>query len=774
MKNPLNRRFLRELKEELGKYIVIFTLLLLSIGFTSGFLVADGSMVTAYEQSFEKYQVEYGNFRSEKKLNRSQRETIEEAGVTLYDNTYTQKKMENGAALRIFQNRTQVNLVCLMEGDFPEAADEIAIDRMHAVNNGLSVGDTLTSADGSRTWTITGLVALPDYSALFENNSDAMFDAVQFGTAIASAEGFAEFDQDELVWSYSWLYSDPPADEAQEQDMAEDLMKVINGACGLESYIPRYANQAIQYTGNDMGQDKGMMIVLLYIMIGIMAFVFAITIRNTIRKEANVIGTMRAMGYTRGELVRHYMTMPLLVTAAGALLGNILGYTFFKDVCVDMYYGSYSLPTYVTIWNAEAFLLTTVVPLILMAAITWIMLRRMLSLSPLKFIRRDLSRRRQKRVFPLPAALRFFSRFRLRVIFQNLGSYAVLFFGIFFANLMLMFGMALPAILDNYQAEIGENVLANYQYILQVPYDALDEKHKLSSLMAMLEFEMEVQTDNADAESFTAYTLKYTDNPYQQEDITLYGVQEDSRYITADMGEGAVYVSSAFADKYSLSEGDIITLKEPYEDDTYTFTVTGIYDYAGGLTVFMGQAELNQVLGLAEEYFSGYLSDTPITDIDSACIGTVIDLDALTKISRQLDVSMGEMMGMVDGFSIVIYLVLMYLLTKMIIEKNAQSISMCKILGYSNREISGLYLHSTTLVVMIILVVSLPLSLQALLGFYRMMFLYSMSGWLPVNIPAAIYGEMILMGIASYGAVALLEYRKLRRVSMEEALKNVE
>ena len=48
-------------------------------------------------------------------------------------------------------------------------------------------------------------------------------------------------------------------------------------------------------------------------------------------------------------------------------------------------------------------------------------------------------------------ALRFFLRFRLRVIFQNLGSYVVLFVGILFANLLLMFGLLFPSALTHYQ-----------------------------------------------------------------------------------------------------------------------------------------------------------------------------------------------------------------------------------------------------------------------------------------------------------------------------------
>ena len=49
-------------------------------------------------------------------------------------------------------------------------------------------------------------------------------------------------------------------------------------------------------------------------------------------------------------------------------------------------------------------------------------------------------------------------------------------------------------------------------------------------------------------------------------------------------------------------------------------------------------------------------------------------------------------MGLVNGFAIAIYMILIYLLSKIIIEKNAQSISMTKILGYTNGEISRLYI----------------------------------------------------------------------------------
>ena len=68
MKNPLRKRLLRELQQEMGKYLVVFILMVATIGFVSGFLVADGSMLTAYDNSFEKYNIEDGNFATEKKV----------------------------------------------------------------------------------------------------------------------------------------------------------------------------------------------------------------------------------------------------------------------------------------------------------------------------------------------------------------------------------------------------------------------------------------------------------------------------------------------------------------------------------------------------------------------------------------------------------------------------------------------------------------------------------------------------------------------------------
>lgn len=760
MRNPLNKRFLRELKGELAKYIVIFVFMTAVIGLISGFLIADGSMYDTYNKSFEKYNIEDGNFELYSKAEESVIDKLEKENVTIYENFYKEENVvrhnnikndeDSQSTLRFYVNREEVDKVDLMEGSLPEDINEIAIDRMYAVNNDIKVQDTLTV--GSRILKVTGLVALSDYSSLFSDNSDTMFDSLKFGVGVVSQKCFDAYDDTHIHYVYSWLYDNKPEDDKEAKLMADDFVKTISANAILVNYIPQYINQAIHFTGDDIGSDRSMMIVLLYVLIVIMAFVFAVTTNNTIVKEANVIGTLRASGYTRGELLRHYILLPIIVTIFGALVGNILGYTVFKDIFVATYYGSYSLPTYHTLWNADAFLLTTVVPVIIMLVINIVIIGCRLKLSPLKFLRRDLSGKQKKKAMRLPA-FRFFNRFRLRIIIQNMPNYITLFIGILFANVLLLFGIMLGPMLTHYQNEITDKLIAKHQYVLKALVDV---------------------DDNA-AEKYCVKTLATIEGRLKSEDVLVYGVKDNSIYAdinTASLKDNEVYITNGYADKFRIKKGDKITLKEKYDDNEYEFTVKDMYDYPSSFAIFMSDAAFKNVFDKSEDYYSGYFSDN-ILDINEKYVATQITLDDLTKVSRQLDRSMGETFNLVKIFAVVLFAVLMFLLTKLIVEKNTTSISMVKILGYSNREISRLYVTSTTIVVVLSVALSIGLSVVIMNYLFRV-FMEEMSGWISCYYAPHIFPVMFILNITVYAVISFFMMAKIKKIPMDEALKTVE
>ena len=760
MGNPLNKLFLRELKGELAKYIVIFVFMTAVIGLISGFLIADGSMYDTYNKSFEKYNIEDGNFELYSKADESVIDKLEKENVTIYENFYKEETVvrhnnikndeDSQSTLRFYVNREEVDKVDLMEGSLPEDINEIAIDRMYAENNDIKVQDTLTV--GSRILKVTGLVALSDYSSLFSDNSDTMFDSLKFGVGVVSQKCFDAYDDTHIHYVYSWLYDNKPEDDKEAKLMADDFVKTISANAILVNYIPQYINQAIHFTGDDIGSDRSMMIVLLYVLIVIMAFVFAVTTNNTIVKEANVIGTLRASGYTRGELLRHYILLPIIVTIFGALVGNILGYTVFKDIFVATYYGSYSFPTYHTLWNADAFLLTTVVPVIIMLVINIVIIGCRLKLSPLKFLRRDLSGKQKKKAMRLPA-FGFFNRFRLRIIIQNMPNYITLFIGILFANVLLLFGIMLGPMLTHYQNEITDKLIAKHQYVLKTLVDV---------------------DDNA-AEKYCVKTLATIEGRLKSEDVLVYGVKDNSIYAdinTASLKDNEVYITNGYADKFRIKKGDKITLKEKYDDNEYEFTVKDMYDYPSSFAIFMSDAAFKNVFDKSEDYYSGYFSDN-ILDIDEKYVATQITLDDLTKVSRQLDRSMGETFNLVKIFAVVLFAVLMFLLTKLIVEKNTTSISMVKILGYSNREISRLYVTSTTIVVVLSVALSIGLSVIIMNYLFRV-FMEEMSGWISCYYAPHIFPVMFILNIRVYAVISFFMMAKIKKIPMDEALKTVE
>ncbi len=773
MKNPLNKRLLRELRTEFGKYAVIFLFMVMTIGLESGDLVASDSMIATCNQRYEKYHVENGHFHLKQKMKDKAIDKIEKEDVTVYPDFYVERsykgKDKKEKTLRIYESRDKVNQLCIMDGSLPEKDNEIVIDRMFADNNKTKTGDIL-SIDG-KDYTVSGLVSFSDYTTMFQNNSDMMFDSVNFGVAMGTKSEFESLSDRNITYNYAWTYNaGDPADDIEEKKWSDDLLEtvvdaagegggatalgsmlgVLNMDNGIDDYVPRYTNQAMNFAGDDLGSDRGSMLAFLYILIAVLAFIFGVTISHTITKEATVIGTLRASGYTRGELFRHYISMPIIVTLIAALVGNVLGYTYMKGVIANLYYSSYSLPKYETLWNQQAFVLTTVIPILLMLLVTGATLARKLKLSPLQFIRRDLTKSKRKKAVKLPH-FKFFNRFRLRIILQNISSYLTLIFGVFVASTILLFGMMFVPLLNNVSNISREHMVAKYQYMLKG----------------------DARTSNKDAEKFAVCTMNTYMDGYNQEAATVYGIFDDSRYIKDKLPEKGAVISSGMAEKYKLKDGDDFLLKEQYEDKLIKLQVRGILDSPTTIGVYLSHSYYEDVFDVDKDYYCAYFSDSKITDISDNKIFNCITEKDMTKMADQLKVSMGDMFTIVEAFAVVMFILVVYLLTKIILERNSTSISMVKILGYEDREIGQLYLVATSWVVLLAVLISFALVTE-LIQLIFVAFMKGYSGWIPFGIATETYVQCFILAIVSYLVVAAMQMHRIKKVPMDEALKNVE
>lgn len=805
IKNPLIKRIPKELAGDWKKYLVVFLFLVLTIGFVSGMYVANESMLTAADEGITRYKQEDGHFELKEKADSSLIEAIEsgekadipglaeentadgdnddseengksnddldnskKTSVTVYENFFRNEDEDNDndgksdGTIRVYAKTDDINLACLLDGDFPQNENEIAVDRMHADNAGMKVGDKISVS--GKEFKITGLIAYVNYSTLHEKKTDLIFDAIKFDVAMVTQEGFDRLDKS-IHYSYAWKYDHAPADDIEEKEQSDSFMEamvtqVMLAGNDMEDYTPKYGNPAINFATDDMGSDKAMGGMLLDILVVIIAFIFAVTISNTIANESSAIGTLRALGYTKGELVCHYLSMPVIVTLLAAIVGNILGYTVFKNVVVSMYYNSYSLPVYKTIWNPDAFLKTTVLPVIIMLVVNLIVIVRMMQHTPLQFLRHDMKKNKSKKAMRLPR-WNFMSRFRLRIMFQNKANYMILFVGILFIMEMLAMAVGMPDTLDYYKSNTDGMMFAKYQYVLK---SYVDEEGNI------------VSTGNKDAEKFDMTSLLKKSDALDEE-VSIYGIADNSSYVKINdfdsLKKNEVYISDSFSQKYGLNEGDEVKLDAQYEKKTYTFKVKGIYDKSQSIAVFMPIDKFADIFDLKDDQFSGFLSDTKIKDIDENNIATTITIHDITKMADQLDHSMGSYMSYFQVLCILLAAVMIYLLTKLIIEKNETAISMTKILGYENKEIASLYLVSTSIVVVLADLLSVVIGTLVMKVAWKMM-LFSYSGWFAFKVKPLGYVKMFAFVLIGYLIVMVFDFKRIKKIPMDQALKNVE
>ncbi len=674
------------------------------------------------------------------------------------------------ATVRIYKSDSVIDMASFNAGRAPQSDTEIAIDRMHASNVGVKIGDSISV--GGKKFEVVGLLSYVNYLTLHESNTDLMFDAFGFDVAMVTPGAFDKLSA-RVHYNYAFKYDEVPQDKIEQADHSESFLKALITQTlvhdnEIKDYLPEYLRQATNFAPSDIEGDSAGTAILCYILIGVIAFIFAVTISNTIDKEASVIGTLRASGYSKRELIVHYMTMPLIVTLIGAAIGNVLGYTVFKDVAVNLYYESYSLPKCSPVWSSSALVKTTIIPLILMFLINLFVIVRKLQLSPLRFLRHDLSRTKRTKARRLPR-WSFMKRFRLRILFQNMPNYAILIFGVIFIELMMCFAFGLPDSLSHYADAASGMMFADYQYMLMGSED---------------EDGNTIETSEPTAEKFGAATLKYSKKRSSirsgmgsggDESVTVYGIADGSSYITlGDVSDrNSVYISSAFRDKFGLREGDTVKLHAEYENKSYEFKVAGTVDYQGGIAAFMGIESFNNVFEKDDDEFSGYFSRNEITDIDEQDIATVITAEDITKVTVQLTHSLG---GIVDIFKyalVVLAAALIYLLAKIIIERNEQSISMAKILGFKNGEIGSLYILPTAIVVTLCSIVGFVAGYYLMLWIFKI-FMMQMDGYFTFFLKPVSAVLSVLYLLIGYMFVSVIDYIRIKHIPLDVALKDVE
>ena len=781
----LYKRVFRDLKSHFLRNIALFILLTIMISVTSGFLIVSKSTAAKNNQLMTSGKVEDGQVYLAAPMSESIERSISKSDISIEKMYRVDAKLPHKKILRLYGNRDNINLPIMRSGRLAERANEICLSTNYIENNHLKIGDKI-SVPGDyfvdrkgRTLEIVGSYVSPDYNSPFQKNSDFMFDNIDFGIGLVSKDLASQFNPGKTVFQVSYRFKNSDlrpvnnvqigvektpiskANQEKKRKIENDFLAKVSSDGTLLGLLRAEDNKSINYMMDDMGGDRPMMMVLGALMVILIAFLFAVASSSKIVEDSEIIGTLLATGYRKSEILKQYMATPVIVTLAAALCGNILGYTLLIKPYSTVYYRSFNLPAFEASLNIHALILTTVVPIIIMLLINYVYLIKSLKYSPLDFLRHSISKKKYRKIQPFKAAS-FKTRFRVRVLINSIGDYIIMAIGIFTISLLLFYAFSASPTFDKFSKASSTGLVSKYQYILKspVPLKAIGSDSSIKE----------------QAEKFTISSASvYMRIRKNNEEISTMGISYDSRYfkeLRLPKDEKHVVISDGLAKKAEKDVGDYIKIKNEITGKTQKYKISAIFKYDPALTAFFPREQMNKILGKEDDYFNGYLSDEKL-EINERFLATTVDKETVSDAGKTLKNIVGPMIDVFTYASLTFFFVFIFILTKIIINKNRLSIAYLKIFGYTRREISLIYIMPTTVVLILTFILSWPLQ-KKLLGYISFVAFSKFAGYFELAISNTLFFKAFGYALLIYILVCIGQVYNISKINYGEVLKNRE
>lgn len=536
------------------------------------------------------------------------------------------------------------------------------------------------------------------------------------------------------------------------QEHAEELLDEYFDVSlsNLTQFVPAQDNQRIGAASDDQVINKVAGLVAGVIIMILFTYVLSVFVVHSIERESSVIGALYALGVTGRDLMVHYLTLPVIVTVTGSVIGTLLGFSpAGARVQMQDCYAYFSIPDLAVRHPVYLVLYGLLMPAAAAICVNWIIIRKKLGQPALTLIRGE---EKSGHVSQLDLGnMGFISRFRIRQMLREMRTGFTVVFGMFISLLIAMLALDCYVMCANVGKETRDDTKYAYMYTYKYPTAEAPE----------------------DGTACYARTLKREMYGYQL-DVTLLGIEPDNPYFEADVkpGKNHVILSTAAAQKYKIKKGEKIILTDEEENQDYAFTVDGIAQYSAGLYVFMNLQDMRELFGESDDYYNVVFANHEL-DIPNGRLYATISKEQIEASSDIFVQMMMPMVLMMTVLSAVIFVIVMYLMMKVMIDRSAFGISLVKIFGFRMKEIRKLYLNGNFYIVAVGAAICIPAAKAAMDAIYPML-VSNIACGMNLHFTWQMYAGIYAGILGLYFVINQFLIRKLRSVTPAEVLKNRE
>lgn len=691
------------------------------------------------------------------------------------------------------------NQIILFDGKLPKSSGEVVVQPGYLETLNKKIGDEIKIED--QTFTISGSAYFIDYVIPLDYSLGIINpDFDNFAPLYMNAETFDKLDDnlnliDESIYAGTFNQKNLTTDEKKVA-----YEKIKNDYAAQVPLFDQKGLPQINSTGEPVTKDvelfpivlgyssnlvisgveteveaRTTMFGLLSNLLIILTVFLTIALVNSIFKaQRREIGILEAEGISRGKLGINFLVFIVVLVIIGMIIGGVFSYPVSTTLYnIDMsIYQVYDYPVSQQI-IIDLILNYLLILVVLAVLVYFISIRRNLNQKILNLIKNiDKDKRPKHNVTKYFSRLSFLRKFQISIILRNFSKTILLFIAILTSSFLLLLGTLMYTSVEKIMNNTYNDVFT-YSYKVQYGEGQRIDAGKNTGI-----------TVSADILEFGKDGKKEVDKEDDTLSIEAYNFAEnDLIHVTGENGneindeKNGLIVTEGVLKKYNLAVGDMITVANPYNvDKEVEFEIVDVTTDYFLPTAFVDSKFLQKKFDLDQEYANTTFGTGTLTKKEK---DDIFAKSETAQISENTDLiaTIEDKLGIVRVAILIIAIlaalisfITMFTISSIIIDSNSKTISVMKVLGYTDGEIKRMTVGIYKWFVVIIYIVLIPV-----LNFGIGKTVEAATEGVDFSLDVSLNFFYSLVGLTVIFVVYLissqLTYGKIKKIKLSESLK---
>lgn len=737
----INKRAGRSIKKNKSFYIISIILTAL----TSMIIVAavsTGHTLTSVVRDFvDEYKAEDAEFVTYKPLSEEDIDKLEkEYDVILeysgYKDIHVKGGDLDGVTIRAFAMPEKLNLCDVREGHEPGDGEALLTQDFADVHN-IKIGDEISLGDDS--YKVSAYTTKADYIYMLQTFT-GFIDNEKFAAIVVNRSEYDRIDTEETGY-YSIKYN---------KDNSKEVREKLNSDYIIASYMAATTNTRISMPVNEGDAVTNMATMFAPVMFVIVLTLIVMVLGRNIKNEQYLLGTFISLGFSRKQIIGHYVRYGLIPGVVGSVLGVLVSIPLTKVLC--RFYIEYDFETliYKPTYDLLSIVIALVVPTLLYCAAVAIQAGKLLKKAPVNLLRNTGKDTKAIGIMKNSRA-KTQVKMRVRSVMGHPGRSIVTTIGVAIAAFCIVAGLVMS---DSMDALLNDGLTSSIKY---------EYLYRLNTLQQGTPDEGEALFQN------------YYEVDGSTVQLTAQGIETGSKYFPdkTDSGEklelDKYYLTSAAAETFGMEPGEELIFYNIADLKEHKVKISGVVTDNTHCYLYTGRDNATEFAGVDAGTYNCIISKDALT-LDKELVASETKMTVTADTMDNLMGPMKAIILMIEIVGIVLGVFVLYLIINMIVSETSTNISVMKVLGFNRKEISNRVLNVNRVLVCIGYLLGIPMAYTFVkVGYSDTIENYGMLLSPVVTLKAIVTG--FLLTWVTYELSLLLQKRKISRIDMVEALK---